>query len=174
MKHTAYHIHNFFSRKDAIQFKYNTYGHPIKDIYDEKKYMNIENIHGDIALMVYCARDVLDPITDRYKRVMGGYEELHNDFKPIYFRDSDYRRRRQDLVRQIVGSVIISPISSNTTTTQQQLEDNKSETNKQSTSHQATASPTATAPAAPLTAPLTATVEIKMKKKKKKMKKSNN
>jgi hypothetical protein len=97
MEYTAYHFHNFFTRTDAIKFKYRTYGHPVEDAHEKK----MEDIHEDLALMAYCARDEPDPTDAHFKRVMGGYEEL-DDFKPIYFRDSDYRRRRQDLIRQVV------------------------------------------------------------------------
>ena len=97
MEHTAYHFHNFFTRTDAIKFKYKTYAHPVHDAHEKK----MEDIHEDLALMAYCARDEPDPTDAHFKRVMGGYEEL-DDFKPIYFRDSDYRQRRQDLIRQVV------------------------------------------------------------------------
>jgi len=97
MEYTGFHFHNFFTRTDAIKFKYRTYGHPVLKAYKKK----LEEIHEDLALMAYCARDERDPPDTSFKRVIGGFEAL-DPFTPIYFRDSDYRQRRHELIQQVV------------------------------------------------------------------------
>jgi len=51
--------------------------------------------------MVYCAKEVPDPLNATWKRVLGGFEEL-DPFTPIYFHDSEYRQRRHELIQDIV------------------------------------------------------------------------
>ena len=65
--------------------------------------MPLEDLKKDLGLMVRCAREEPDPIDAQYKRVEGGFESL-DPFTPIYFRDAEYRRRRQALIREIVRS----------------------------------------------------------------------
>ena len=86
-------FHNFFTRTDAIYFKYRTYGHPDKNVHQKQ----IEEIHEDLALLAYCARNEPDPETAHFKRIRGGFEEL-DPFTPIYFRDADYRKQRHALM----------------------------------------------------------------------------
>jgi len=97
MEYTGFHFHNFFTKTDAIKFKYRTYGHPVLEAYQQK----LENIHEDLALMAYCARDEPDPPETNWKRVIGGFEAL-DPFTPIYFRDSEYRQRRHKLIQHVV------------------------------------------------------------------------
>jgi len=47
MKYTGYHFHNFFTTKQAIQFKYYTYGHPHRNVYSNN--IQLDDIHKDLA-----------------------------------------------------------------------------------------------------------------------------
>jgi hypothetical protein len=98
--YTAFHFHNFFTDPNSIRFKYKTYGHPNHKAYELK----LDELSADLALMVYCVKNEPDLRKNtRYKRVEGGFESL-DPFTPIYFKDADYRRRKQEYVRNMVLS----------------------------------------------------------------------
>ena len=64
------------------------------------------NLHDDLSLMVHCAMDEDDPVPgnhtqENWERIRGGFEGL-DPFTPIYFKDAEYRRRRQQLLQEIV------------------------------------------------------------------------
>ena len=94
---SAFHFHNWFMDRDTIRFKYKTYGHPEKRA-NEKAMVNL---HEDLSLMVHCALGDEDSVLQTYQRLQGGFEGL-DPFTPIYFKDAEYRRRRQNLIREIV------------------------------------------------------------------------
>jgi hypothetical protein len=100
--YTAFHFHNFFTDPDSIRFKYFTYGHPNDMAYELK----LDELSEDLALMVHCVRNEepdLKKDVPPYKRVEGGFENL-DPFTPIYFKDSDYRKRKQEYIRNMIVS----------------------------------------------------------------------
>jgi len=97
--YTAFHFHNFFAESGSIRFKYKTYGHPNRMASKVK----LDELHEDLALMVDCARNEPDRKEASYKRVQGGFENL-DPFTPIYFQDADYRRRKQESIRDMIVS----------------------------------------------------------------------
>lgn len=95
--HTGYHFHNFFSQFKSIRFKYSTYGHA-----DQRA--NTKPIHemsNDLNMMYQCIKDNTPASNQFWKHIMGGYDAVQ-PFYPIYFQDSDYRRRRHQFVQQMV------------------------------------------------------------------------
>jgi hypothetical protein len=72
---------------------------PVLDAYTKQ----LEELHPDLALLVRCVKNESDPAEVAYKRVVGGFRALL-PFKPIYFRDSSYRRQRHDFVRSMVST----------------------------------------------------------------------
>jgi hypothetical protein len=96
--YTAFHFHNFFTQPDSIRFKYFSYGHPDARAYEK----TLQEIHEDLALMVWCVKDAPNP-PDRpnEQRVLGGFEALRR-FKPIYFQDPLYRRKRHNFIHDMV------------------------------------------------------------------------
>ena len=99
--HSGFHFHNWFLNTESIRFKYKTYGHPDKRAYDKA----MVNLSSAQSIMVHCALDEDDPLPkethQKYIRIQGGFEGL-DPFTPIYFKDAEYRRRRQNLIREIV------------------------------------------------------------------------
>ena len=63
------------------------------------------NLSSAQLTMVHCALDEDDPLpketNQKYIRIQGGFKGL-DLFTPIYFKDAEYRRRRQNLIREIV------------------------------------------------------------------------
>lgn len=96
-KYTAFHFHNFFVSFNQTRFKHQTYGHPDKDAQTK----SVDQMHEDIALMYRCVKNIPDSSSDHYNRVVGGFDATL-DFRPIYFHDDEYRRRRHAHVQQMI------------------------------------------------------------------------
>jgi hypothetical protein len=63
-----------------------------------------EDLHDDLTLMVSCVKEVAPNENNnppKRERVLGGFEALRR-FKPIYFHDPLYRRKRHDFIRDMV------------------------------------------------------------------------
>ena len=99
--YTAYHFHNFFMDFNATRFKYRTYGHP--DVNAMIK--SVEDLHEDLQLMYRCIKNIPDnnSSSQSFQRVIGGFDAVL-DFRPIYFQDPDYRRRRHAHVQQMIAT----------------------------------------------------------------------
>mmetsp|Transcript_5662 Transcript_5662/g.14138 ORF Transcript_5662/g.14138 Transcript_5662/m.14138 type:complete len:511 (-) Transcript_5662:351-1883(-) len=123
--YTAYHFHNFFTDGGTIRFKYRTYGHPNQDAYTSP----LEDLQSDLGVMVRCARDEPDPEDAEYKRVPGGFESL-DPFTPIYFKDAEYRKRRQDLIHDMVIADDAQRIQTEITRRKNELEKAKEDRKK--------------------------------------------
>jgi len=68
--------------------------------------LKLDELSEDLALMVHCVRNEepdLRKDDPPYKRVEGGFENL-DPFTPIYFKDSDYRKRKQEYIRNMIVS----------------------------------------------------------------------
>lgn len=63
----------------------------------------LEDIHEDLALAVECARNMTTRHPKAlYEPVVGGYTALKPQFRPIYFADAEYRKRRHALVVRLL------------------------------------------------------------------------
>jgi len=96
-EYSAYHFHNFFASFNATRHKMATYGHP-------KKYAmtrRLENLSNDLKMMYRCVKNIEDTRKQKWKRVVGGFRAV-KPFMPIYFQDSNYRRRRHAHVKELV------------------------------------------------------------------------
>ena len=93
--HSAYHFHNFFTRPEAIRFKYLTYGHPVKNA----TILALEDLHEDLAMVVGCVRDKRHPKSTYSPKPLVDDDKK---FRPIYFHDEAYRRKRHDAIRDMV------------------------------------------------------------------------
>jgi Glycosyltransferase family 17 len=102
-RYTGYHFHNFFSSMDATRFKYSTYGHADR----AAQYKPIHEISADLDMLHHCLyrdadNDTDDDVAADSKTVArpptlhvpGGYNQMARYFRPVYFHDDNYRRRR--------------------------------------------------------------------------------
>lgn len=96
-RYTAFHFHNFFAQFNSTRFKYKTYGHSNPRAYEQR----IEEMNNDLKMMYRCVKDLKEDQDQKWKRVVGGFENI-NPFYPIYFQDEDYRRRRHAFVIDMV------------------------------------------------------------------------
>ena len=94
---TGYHFHNFFTSIESLRHKYYTYGHPQKSALN----VTLEELANDLSVAAYCARNVPDPKGAKWKRVIGGYDVLP-PFRPIYFHDPIYRKKRHEYLIQLM------------------------------------------------------------------------
>ena len=94
-KHTAYHFHYFFTRPEAIRFKYLTYGHPVKNA----NIKALEDLHEDLAMVVGCVRDKTHPQSTYSPKPL---DDDGKEFQPIYFHDEAYRKKRHDAIRDMI------------------------------------------------------------------------
>lgn len=106
-KYTAFHLHNFFADFQTTRNKYLTYGHPHKDAMTDP----LEDMHDDLKLLVRCVLNQTDAPkgknlpkkieTQNHQRHVGGMKASLPPW-PIYFQDSDYRRRKHNLIQKLV------------------------------------------------------------------------
>jgi len=87
---TGYHFHNFFDSAEKIQFKYQTYGHAIKNAKD----VPIWELHEDLRLAVECARGTSNKTL--------AFNESGSSALPIYFVNEEVRNKRHKLWQNIV------------------------------------------------------------------------
>jgi Glycosyltransferase family 17 len=112
-RYTGYHFHNFFANMNATRFKYSTYGHADRAARSKPIY----EVSADLNMLYHClysntAADDDDVVTDDSKTVArsqtlhvpGGYNQLARYFRPVYFHDDDYRRRRHAHMQAIMAA----------------------------------------------------------------------
>ncbi len=97
--YTGYHFHNFFSDFNATRFKYFSYAHPVPRALERP----LEELSDDVKFAVRCIKNMTEDPSDRYKRVLGGFEAIRPTL-PLYFLDNDYRRRRHGYMKEKVDA----------------------------------------------------------------------
>jgi hypothetical protein len=104
----AYHIHNFFDSFETARHKYVTYSHANKRAAnDPLAIWGLRLESEDIELMVRCTKNIKvseDAIKKHNLRTRFkmSFEEIGNDFQPIFFLNETYRKQRATKVRQMV------------------------------------------------------------------------
>lgn len=104
--HTGFHFHNFFENMNQTRQKYSTYGHANvmgDPLHAENRKKPFKDLHPDLELFFHCIKDMDDPpFSRKYKRELGGFEGM-KPFRPIYFHDNDYRRRKHRYLQKMVA-----------------------------------------------------------------------
>ena len=96
--HTGFHFHNFFANAEALRFKYATYGHYHKDAYTR----NLLHL-GSVSMVWQCTQNLTDQeLPSLNRRPEPGKFAGLKPFLPIYFQDADYRRRRHEMVSDML------------------------------------------------------------------------
>ena len=107
VRHTGFHLHNFFSDVSVLRNKYSTYGEVVKGAMG----MTLRTIHGDLRVMCDCGLNVSDPTaTGKQKWLKGGSESLKGPM-PIGFGIPGYVDRRMAELKEMLqadGNIVES------------------------------------------------------------------
>ncbi|CAB9498254.1 expressed unknown protein [Seminavis robusta] len=98
--YTGFHFHNWFTSFNATRLKYKTYGHAMKarKAFTWPLYQIGKN---DLKLMYHCVRNMPDEKEQKWKRVLGGFQNILPPI-PIYFADTQYLWKRHEWIKKQV------------------------------------------------------------------------